>query len=539
MARPFRKTPRVQLAARAATIGAALVAVFGLVSTGGVAEASAQNYSAVVGAQGLDLNLFGQQLSGGFANACVNSGTSTGISTTPQNHCNGVAAPEAWGQGEGILLTTSGLHSISSAEATETHPVASDPAGSTAPTTDSPAKKLNCSPLSSGGPQGSNGVTLDLGVACSSAQAIVDPAASAPLTADGYGEVAHLNVDLNGILGAILGASPSSGSANQCDQQTSNKSPIGALLGGVCQILNSVAGGAGAAGSTGTSLIQGIDEALQKLGNVASKDLGDTVTVAVGPAVAQIDQHADGTVTSYGSGATLDVGLLDGVGCTAGTALLTCATNAAAALAAGNLQADPTGAPLVEVKVGPATCTETRDPATGNWTAVTKSAVATVDLNIPGDNISIPILQNEGVSQTILAGTPLQTTIKLAAETSAPVGDASSCSGQSVTVSALENPSFPGGSSTPGTGGAIFANLGGVTGAVSSNGAPPTSPNGNPPAVQTASGGASPTSVHTGEWWAGSLPLIAAIAALGAAMIGWPRLRRFAPISRVIHRGGR
>lgn len=544
MARSFlSRVSRVPRAARLLTLGTAIAAMFAVVSSGGAAQASVQNYSAQVKATGLAISLFGNQLSGGFASACVNSGTSTANSGSP---CDGKAGPYASAAGQGILLTTSGLTGKASpADASSNGTSNADPTGSVAPTVDwsttgiptitTPANGLNCSQLTSGGPQGSSGVTLDLAAACANAQTAVD--GTGVPSAEGYGEVGHVNIDLNGILGQVLGGGASS-SGNNCDQSTPSVAAISPILNGVCQVLNSVGSSAGA-GSTGTTLFQGIDQALQSLQDTATKDLADTVTIEVGPAVAQILQDSSGNVTVGGFGSTLDVGLLQGVGCIPGTALLTCATNEATALLTGT--PSPTAAPLVDINVGPASCIETRDPGTGNWTATTKAAVVTVDVNLPGAPVSIPILENTGVNQTILAGTPLQSTIRLASATGAPVGDTSSCSADSVTLSLLENSTFPGGSSTAGSGGAIFASLGNTTASVASGtAAPPTSPSSSPqtpaPVLQAAQ---SPTSVHTGEWWAGSLPLLAVLAALGGGLIGWPRIRRFPMVARLVSRGSR
>lgn len=531
------RTRAVRLAAGATTFSVAAVVMLAMASSGTAMASTVQNYSASVSATGLDLSLFGNTLSGGFASACVNSGSAT---SNPNSHCDTLPGPEAYGTAQGILLTSSGLTGSATAEANSAGSSVDDPASSTPPTVDwgsttnptitAPASGLNCSQLSSGGPQGSSGVTLDLGAACANAQAAVD--SNGVPTADAYGEVAHLNVDLNGILGQVLGASSSS-SSNDCNQSSSSVS-IGALLNGVCQVVNSVAGSAGSSlGSTGTSLVQAIDQALQNLGSVTSNDLGDTVTVAVGPAVSQISQAADGTVTVAGLGSTLDIGLLDGVGCVPGTPLLTCADNTAASLVSGT--PSPTAAPLVDIDVAPAGCVETRDPSTGTWTGKAFDAVVTVNVNLPGDPVSIPVLANEGASQTILSGTPLQTTIELANQ----VLGSSGCTGNSVTVSALESSTFPGGSSTPGSGGAILASLGTVTDNVAGS-SPATASTQSPPApaptVPVVSA-ESPTAVHTGEWWAGSLPLLGVLAAAGGALIGWPRLRRIPAVARIVSRG--
>ncbi len=93
----------------------------------------------------------------------------------------------------------------------------------------------------------------------------------------------------------------------------------------------------------------------------------------------------------------------------------------------------------------------------------------------------------------------------------------------------------------PGGGPVIEANLGGVNTSNTASGAATTQattvttsgPTGTIPPVQTQAGG-SPTSVHTGEWWAGSLPLIGVLAALGGGLIAWPRMREVPVVARLV-----
>jgi hypothetical protein len=282
---------------------------------------------------------------------------------------------------------------------------------------------------------------------------------------------------------------------------------------------------------------------------VVTKDIpAETLTVTVGAADSSIcpgtitsagcSPTNDGTVTATSAGSTLDVGVLPGVGCTDGTTLLTCATNEVTNLS--NEANNPTAAPLIEIEVGPATCTAVRDPSTGNWTSTDYASLVDVHLNIPGDNINLDIPGTSGTGQTIAAGTPLQSTIRVAEGTAAPVGDTASCNGDSLTLSLLENSMFPGGSSTAGTGGAIFVTLGQTALTAANNNAAPaivTAPLVTP-AVTPAPAAAAPTvagvtTVHTGEFWAGSLPIFL-VSGMGLAGLMLIARRRVFSVARAL-----
>jgi hypothetical protein len=508
-----------------ARIGAGAALVAGAMSLLGAAAASPASgatttFSGNVNSTGLTLSLFGNKLVGADSAACVNGGLNANKDEQGNaTICDGKGANYAAGAGDGTLLTTSGLHA--EALATEANAGQSDVVGS--------EDHQNCSPVTSGGPQGSNGVFLNLGVACGWAAASQD--ASGNPSAEGHGDVAFLNVDLNGILSQLIGASP--GPSN-CTTQTNQL--IGALGSGLCQVIAGLQPVLGAASP-------GLEQAIQDLNDVALKDFDNTAEITLGPADSKISTPGDGTVTEKASGALLKVGVLPLVGCKAGVDLATCAANEVLHLS--DETQNPTAAPLISVKVTPATCSAART-AGGTWSSSASSALVDVELNIPGDNIPIVIGQNAGTSQTILGGTPLQTTIKILAASSAPLGNTAGCNADSVTVSALENPTFPGGSDNPGTGGAIFVSTGSST-LSAGNGTPPTSPAAGPTTTTTTTQAAqttaavvtNPTAVHTGEWWSGSMPLLVAIAALGGGLIGWPRIRRLAFVSRVLHRSGK
>ncbi len=253
----------------------------------------------------------------------------------------------------------------------------------------------------------------------------------------------------------------------------------------------------------------------------------NTLTVAAGQASASITSSA-GAVTVTSSGGTLDVQILPGVG------------------RIGPNLVGGTPAPLAEIKVAPATATSTFN-GTG-WTSTSKGSIVTVALNIPAFNQQIAI--SPGIPFTLLPGTPLETVIDLGSATSS--GGTATANG--VTIDLLK-----------GLHGGVLLNLGSATSTGStvnpatlpssctSNCTPTTTtPNTSPPVSTGGNGGSnggspapaiaaatSPTAVHTGEWWSGSLPVLAALAALGGGLLGWPRLRRFAPVARLVARSHR
>ena len=502
------------------------------------AAAATTGYSASVTTQGLNLALFGTELVGGNSTACVNQGAQT---VNTGSKCDGKATPYAHATGSGTLLTSSGLYGAASSTATSTPSDVPDGSSS----------NPICSPLSTGGTQGASGVTILAGAGCGWTDAKIDGNGNPSATATG--EVAGLDLNLNGILSQITNASPAKGTADLCTQAANQT--IGALLNTVCQILGPIASGAGSTPVGG--LVAGVEQALQNLDDIASKDLGDVISLKVGPAESLIcqgtvnretgidptnspvcDPSSDGTVTTYSEGDTLQINALNGVGCTS-SSLVTCATNEASYLAAlvtnPSTASNPTAAPLLQVNVGPAQCTAVRDASTGHWTSTDYASVVDVHLNIPGDPINLDIPGTAGTTQEIAAGTPLQSTISIASGASAPVGDSASCNSSSVTLNLLQGGggtslpiTLPGSTSTPGQG-LIYVSLGNTQLTATNANAPTTTPLVTSPSVNAPVVPAAPvvtsaatvpnvTSVHTGEFWSGSLP-IALMSGMGLAGI--------------------
>jgi hypothetical protein len=519
---------------RIAALGALAISAFTLIGGAAgtsVGAAAPNGYSASVTAQGLNLNLFGQKLLGGNSTACVNDGSQTANTGSP---CDGKATPYSYAAGSGTVLTSAGLSNDATAFA----------AGDSQSLTEGTPSVQKCSPVSSGGAQGADNVTVDLGVGCGFATASND--ATGDPSAYSGGEIATVGINAGGLLAPIVGASTG---ASKCT--TSPSQLIGALLNTVCQVLGAVGGSAPPPAGT---LIPGVEQALQNIFDIVTQavDNLDTVDVSVGGATSAVcsgqynsttsecANDTTGDVTAETSGSTLDVKLLQGVGCTAGTPLATCALNEVTNLK--DESANPTAAPLIEIKVGPASCTATRDPSTGEWTSTDASSLVDVDVNLPGDNISLNIPGTSGTGQTILSGTPLQSTISIANGASAPIGDTASCSGDSLTLNLLQSSDFPGGSSTVG---AVYAALGSTTLSASNNNV--AAPVKTTPATTPAPAAVTPvvpaavvpnvTTVHTGEFWSGVLPiyLLAGMGGTGIALIA---RRRIASAFRSLTRRG-
>lgn len=473
----------------------------------GTAGASPATYTAQAQSEGLVINLFGTQLTGGVASAGVNSGT-----------------PSASAEGVGTLtpgLVEDQKASVNGNNQTQNHPKACQQGGS-APSS---------SPL---------GVTL--GLSCSSAVATV---ANGVPSASATGEIAGLDVNATSILNQIISSggdqlfsgiqqilgqlngtplgsgstacpatSPSSTSStstggSSTTSTTTASNPLAALAGTAAEPgtpLNTLLGSLGLSASQSASspgplgtLINGLCQTLtniQKLGAGTS-----TLVVDVGPASAQVLGTAANTATASAKGATAEVQILPGVG------------------------ASPSGgpAPLIDIHVAPAEADDSWDGT--NWTPSTKSALATVDLNIPGDAQSISV--SPGQHLDLLAGTPLETVIDLGSATTSGSGTSSgSDTANGATLDVAK-----------GVNGGILLDLGSsrVTGGdkaatVDAAVVPPAHSNPATPSVISQSAppeiAASPTLVHTGAWWSGSAPYIGGLAALGGGLLGWPRLRR-------------
>lgn len=533
--------------ARAGAVAAVVATMVG-VTTAGIAGAStsAPTYTAKASSVGAEIDLFGTELTGGTATVSADT-----------------AAPTVTASGSGTL--TPALTETQSAT------VSSDGTSQT--------KSNTCS--QGGGLPGGLPIGVSLGLACASASAALS-AANLP-TGAASGGLAALNVSVSGLLNQILSSggdqlfsalqqvlgqlngtplgtgtttcpsvassgssgssSSSSSGAGGSSSSGSSGSPLSTLLGTLSSpgsplstLLGSLGLGSGTSGNplsgltgagSGSSaaagvlgnLLGGLCQTLTNVENVVkSVPVPQTLVVNLGPASASIAGTSPTSATATAHGSTADIQILPGVGCDAST-LTACVTDPSAY-----------AVPLVEIKVAPASSTDTFNGTT--WTPTGSGSVATVDLNIPGFAQTISIAA--GQSQDLLAGTPLETVIDLGSASTS--GTTSTANG--ATVDLLK-----------GVNGGILLNLGsttstGTTAAVtpSTQAAVSCTASGTcPPAPVTpvTQAAVAPTSVHTGEFWAGSLPFLAGLGSFGALLIGWPRLRRTAAMGRLLARSRR
>ncbi|MGH9028479.1 MAG: hypothetical protein ACRDV4_02540, partial [Acidimicrobiales bacterium] len=495
----------------AGALSLAATAALGLSSQSPAAAAT--GFTLASQANGLQLDLFGTELSGGNSSACVNDG---GTSAAPDSNLNGDGTPSlcdqqaptyAAAEGEGTLLSSSGEHIDQ--KATEATPGQSS--GSTNPV---------CA--QGGGTPGGTPFTISLGASCASADASVgssgDPSSSAT------GSVAAVTVGLNGILSPILGAVPSTSGIGSC----SAAGTAGTLLNTVCTALSTVTG---SVPQPAGGLPTGIEQVLENLYSVVTKSADPTITVNFGQAKSSVSASS-GTIDAIAQGSSLDVAILPGVGCAAPSSagaeptLAQCIADAAAP--------DPQyAAPLAELTLSPA---ETGSAFDGtNWVPTATGSVGTLHVNIPGDQQVIPL--SPGSDQTILAGTPLQSSIDLGSVQTNKTSAGITSVAHGALIDLLENSAFPGASATKG---AISVDLDATGTSGSSADSPATPPAPAAPSASTASpppavavASASPTAVHTGEWWSGSSPLLAALGVLGVGLLAWPRLRRLSLFGKV------
>jgi hypothetical protein len=523
-------------AALPALLGAGILA-YAVPGTAGAAPAT---YSAQAKSAGLVLNVFGTELTGGSASVSVDSGQ-----------------PSAAAEGTGVL--TPGMVEDQKASADSSNPSQSDP--------------YACAQgggLPAGAPLG-----VTLGLACSSATASVSSGAP---DASATGQIAGLDVNASGILNQIIssggnqlfsgiqqvlgqlnGTPLGTGSTACPDPHTpaSSGSTSSAASGNPAPATGSSASAtSGAQGSTGSSsasgsnplsalvatasvpgtplngllgslalsstpaasspgplgnLLQGLCQTLTNIENVVKgSNPPSTLVVKIGPASASIDSTKSSDATkpdtsvATAKGATAEIEVLPGVGCDA-SSLASCITAPSSY-----------AVPLIDIKIAPAQATDTWDGT--NWKPSTTASLASIALNIPGDAQTISV--GPGQSLDLLSGTPLETVIDLGSATAS--GWSGTANGATLDL-------------VKGVNGGILVDLGSsrITGGDSPATAAvaatpvkqqPAAP--STPALAPPASGPSPTLVHTGAWWSGSMPYLGGLAALGGGLLGWPRLRR-------------
>lgn len=497
MARPFRSRGATgkRVAVRLAMLGTAATMMTALVSNGTafadtVLPGGTGSYNVAASSAGLYIALAGNQLTGGTASV---TGSYANASGTP--------AEKATAAGQGFLLSTSitGTGPSVSVDNSTSPYTKSGTEGSNGEAGNAgvggPSYPPDCA---QGGGQVSSGVGLVVGLGCGYATATVDSPTAANFSgpqALGIGNIASVNVALAGILNQVY-----TGGANQICNGLNGIPQLGQLLGTACT---------------------------QVLG-----PLNPSVEVNVGNAYAQIVSSAT-KVASIAHSSSVDVSVFPGLDSGVEPLLRVQIPSATAESCEGTGCTPPANA-----------CVSTPSGGWSSWydsglidlSGTLIDALHTLSNSFP-DPIQIPSCGQAGALVNGIDNSPLNALINLQLASA-------TASGGGVKGSGLEVQILP--TQAPGGGPVIDVNGAGITTTASGSASPATTPAGGgtpsagtPSAVGLTGAASSPTSVHTGEWWAGSLPLLAVLASIGAALIGWPRLRRFAPVARVIHRGGR
>lgn len=308
------------------------------------------------------------------------------------------------------------------------------------------------------------GSLVGVGAGCSSASASED--ANGLPTATATGQLTTLTL---------------SPSASALPIPVTPKSTLATTLGGVLGTLPPLP-----TSSTPLGTVLGLVAA------AANTSLTSLVSASIGSSTSTVSATAT-TTTAKGEGSGSQLNLLTGLG-------------------AG-------GGALLTISVGQAGTTVTLDRTTGQVTASDTPAVVSVTLSSPVTGTqSYPIAP--GTSQTFLSGTPLQTTVAAGSGTATSGAGKGSASADGVTIDALQGI----GASTPtGTNGGVGIDL--TSSSATATGTAPvvTTVASTPPPAPVVTGA---TTVHTGEYWAGSLPilLLGLSMFLGLALIARRRL---------------
>jgi hypothetical protein len=334
-----------------------------------------------------------------------------------------------------------------------------------------------CGPLPS-----LSAIVASVGSACGQASAAED--ASGNPTASGTGSLPQIT------LGTGL-------SALTAPISSTVSSTVTTLLGPVQSVLNTVNTSAGAALPTTVGLA--LNVLISDLEHLSLSSVADLVTVNLGTSTSSIATSTNGagdvieTVTATTTGTSIDLlpGLLN-------------------------------GGPLVTITLGNNTATTAIDRTTGAVTA--SDSPSDVSASVAG----VPISIGEGTGPTpILAGTPLASTIEVGGGVATPGQGSGSAQTGDVELDLLT-----------GISGGIDLNL--VTSHTSADGAPAavTDAAGVAPVAPAPSAVPNVTAVHTGEFWAGPLPvvLLAGMGLTGLILIARRRLasaaRAILPINR-------
>ena len=516
MARLFRTKVRTRgghlrvRAAQLCTLGVAAVTVMAVVSSGTayadtVLPGSNGSYQVSASSAGLYLAIAGNQLTGGTSSASGTYSLPGGASSPTET---------ASATGQGFLLSTSitGNPATASVDSSKGAPFSQtdasghngDPAGNGGAgggngDVGGPSYPNDCA---QGGGQVSSGVGLFVGLGCGYANAAIDSPTTTPAAgpqALGVGDIASASVSLQGILNQVY----SGGASALCTN-----------LGQIPQL--------------GTDLLEPVCKQVLSSAN-------PSLTLNIGNAYSWIRSSAT-MVESIAHASSVDLSLFPGLDNGAEPLLRVEIPSATAVSCEGTGCTPPSTA-----------CSTTGSGASSGWTNWFDSGLIVItgtlldDLKTLSsgsfpDPLEIPSCSQTSSGIQQLDNAPLNQllTLQLASATT---------SGSGVSGSGLEVSVLP----TQGPGGkpVIEANLGGVNTSNTATGpaavtqaSTGTTPSSTLPVVGTQAG-ATPTLVHTGEWWAGSLPLIGILAALGGGLIAWPRMREVPVVARLVSKVSR
>lgn len=542
MARLFRKKG-ARIAFGATSLGAA-AAMMSLLITSGSAYAAAVlpgqsgSYNASASSSGLYLSIAGNQLTGGTSSA---SGS-----------YNGVSNEQASASGQGFLLSTqiTGNGTSASVDNTKGAPFTASQAegsnsdslvnGGNGGAVDVGGPTVPVADCNQGGGGGQMGVGAFVGVGCGYSSATVDdPATNAPAgpQALGVGQIAQVDVDLAGILGAL-----GSGGLNQLctalqGAATGSSLPVPGLgtipgvgslssVPGLGTLLSTVTGSTAAAGSSPSNPLTGPGGLLTDIVCNLLQAVNPTVQLTVGGAYSEVVSTTS-QVFAKAHSSSVDLSVLAGVISGTNPLLRVQIPSATAETCEGSGCSVPSGA--CQTQAASADWTSWYNSGLIEISGLLVDTLHTVSMGSVPDPIEIPPCGALSPLVDAINGSPLGQLINLQLATATASGSGVSGSGLQVKV-------LPG----MGPGGSDVLNLNGAgiqTAASNTPTAgPATQPQNNPPVLQSAQ---SPTSVHTGLWFAGSLPLLAVLAALGGGLLGWPRLRRLPMVARLVSRGSR
>jgi hypothetical protein len=460
-----------------------------------------KGFSGIASTRSLVLDLFGTTITGGFSSAGINDGVA--------------AASEA----EGLL--TPGLTSVSRANALQGEHTGANTSHCASPSVPSQVAAL-----------------LSISAACSQASSYSTKSGDAG--ASGSASVLTISVNLLGLLlhnqipglpglgsipglgslgkGAGLGSLPGLGSLGKGLPSLPKLPGLGSVGG-----LGSLTGGAKSkGGSSGSSPLSPILSALQSvfgplpkipvagislsalINEITHSQATQLLKVVLGASQSSTST-SDGMGSAASSGGAVEIELLPGAG--------------------------QGGRPLLDVEVGAASVKSVIG-STGHSYAVDNPSLISITLSSPLGTKVINLAP--GQSQTLLAGTPLASTIAAGYGTTATAPDGTESSGaQAVTLDLLQG---------------VQGGIGVTLASPDASATPPATsahtspvPTKTPPThtAPTPSQGATPvpsaTSPHTGLVWAGAMPYLLGAGLFGMALLALPKTRRLARLLRRTH----